>query len=297
MRINVRYTGPALASGRMDVRQLAPAMASVAQLVDDAARLLFGQEAEARIEISGDFRRGSFAYEFFAVPHGALNPDELKNLLEWIGLIATSSGVSGVTLFQVIKWLRGRKARKMERLPGNNVEIHAGDGSIVAPIQIANLVVNYQVRNAVEGITEPLARQGIDSVEIGEKGAEPAVEITRQERELFLAPPPDAEPLHKATSETVLQVVSPVFKVGNKWQFAYPGEASFHAAILDKAFLQRMQNREVVFGFGDLIRAEVRTSVSRSEGGKLSTEREIVKVNEVLPPAQQTDLFTSDDEG
>ena len=82
--------------------------------------------------------------------------------------------------------------------------------------------------------------------------------------------------------------------MGNKWQFAYPGEAPFFAPILDKTFLRRLQRREVVFSYGDLVRVRLRTIVSRTRAGSLSTAREIIEVFEILPPAKQTDLFSEE---
>ena len=83
-----------------------------------------------------------------------------------------------------------------------------------------------------------------------------------------------------------------MYRAGNKWQFAYPGEAPFFAPVLDRDFLRRFQRREVVFGYGDLVRVRLRTTVSRTEVGTLSTTREVLEVLEVLPPAKQTDLFS-----
>jgi hypothetical protein len=263
-------------------------MASVAQLVEDSARLLYGSDTGIRIEVSGDFKRGSFTYQTISTAIAGVTADQVKEVLTWLGLL---SAPTGLTVIGVLKWLRGRKIRRVVR-EGNDARITAGDDSTIVNLQVAQLVMNFSVRADLEGATQPLAEPGINVMRTGEDPENPAVEITDEDRESFLAPPPAAETLHDGESVAVLQLVAPVFKIGNKWQFAYPGEPAFHAPILDKKFLVRLQKREIPFLFGDLVRVRLRTSVTRTEAGTLSTSREIIEVLEVIPPTQQDDLFT-----
>lgn len=286
VRFQVGYDGPALAAGRMDVRVLAGAMASVAQLVDDATRTIYGTDRGIRIEVSGDFRRSSFSYEIVATAVEGLTPEQIKNVLEWLGLIAAPTGL---TVFGVLRFLRGRKP-KLTRQSDNEFKIEAGRDSRVVNLQVTQLVMNGVIRRDIEGVTQPLGEPGIDLLKTGESEATDRVEITRDERESFLAPPPAAETLHDGEAVTVLQVVSPNFRIGNKWQFAYPGEAPFYAPILDEEFVKRLQRREVSFAFGDLVRVRMRTIVVRTEIGGLSTTREIVEVLDIIPPTTQTEL-------
>lgn len=284
---SVTYDGPALAAGRMDVRVLASAMASVAQLVDDAARLLHGPRTGIRVEVSGNFRRGSFSYQVFAAAIADLTAEQVKEILVWLGLIASTSGSN---VIEVVRWLRGRKVRKVTQ-EGQTATITAGNESTVVNLQVAQLVMNYNIRADLEGATQPLAESGIDVMRTGEYIETPSVEITAEDRGVFLAPPQEATTLHEGDAIAVLQLVSPVFKPGNKWQFAFPGEASFHAPIQDKSFLERARKREVEFRYGDLIRVHLRTTVSRTESGGLTTAREILEVIEILPPPEQFTIF------
>jgi hypothetical protein len=287
----VGYDGPATATGRMDVQALAPAMASVAKLVDDATRIIHGTDAALRVEVSGDFRRGSFTYQLVTTAVSQLTPEQIRQTLEWLGLIAT---VSGVSVIGVLKWLGGRKVDQVARV-GDDVRLTAGDQSQIVNFHVAQLVMNYGIRSDFEGVTKPLENPGIAVLRTGEANSPAAAEITQDELPAFVAPSPAAEKLHDQPSEAILQLVTPnLYRAGNKWQFAYPGEAPFFAPVLDRDFLRRFQRREVVFGYGDLVRVRLRTTVSRTEVGTLSTSREVLEVLEVLPPAKQTDLFAGD---
>jgi hypothetical protein len=289
--LSVTYDGPALAAGRMDVRVLASAMASVAQLVEDSARLIYGNDADVRIEVSGDFRTGSFTYQNLATALSGLTTEQLRELLTWLGLIAAPTGL---TVMGVLKWLAGKKPSRVTR-DGDTAIIVSGNDNRVVNLHVAQLVLNHSVRTGIEGMTQPLAEAGIEVMKVGETATSTAVEITADERPAFLAPPPAAETLHDGEAIAVLQIVSPVFRLGNKWQFSHPGEPSFYAPILDRAFLQRFKNREIALLFGDLVRVRMRTAVTRTEAGSLSTTREILEVLEVIPPPKQVDMFEPPD--
>lgn len=287
-QLPVTYDGPALASGRMDIRILAGAMASVAQLVEDSARLVHGADTGIRIEVSGDFRSGSFTYQTISTAVSGITQEQLKEFLVWLGLLSTPTGLS---VAGVLKWLNGRKIKRVTREGANDAKIVSGDGSVIVNMQIAQLVVNQTIREDFERITQPLAESGIVVMRTGEEVDSPALEIIKEELPSFLAPPAAAETVHDGEAVAVLQLVSPSFKIGHKWQFAYPGEGAFFAPILDAACLKKLQRRDVSFYFGDLVRVRLRTSVTRTENGALSTTREILEVLEKIEPPKQEDLF------
>jgi hypothetical protein len=71
----------------------------------------------------------------------------------------------------------------------------------------------------------------------------------------------------------IVEVISPVFREGNKWKFAQ-GTATFWAEVADKEFLDNVARHGIVFGQGDALRVqmEVRTTVgvvSSSSSGAL----------------------------
>ena len=56
----VSYDGPALESGRMDVRDLAPALLAVGELCQTSNHVLNGDRAKVAVNLSAEFQRGSF---------------------------------------------------------------------------------------------------------------------------------------------------------------------------------------------------------------------------------------------
>lgn len=58
-RLSLRYTGPAVDAGMMDVYEAAANMVAFSEFIVAAAKVTFGEKAEARAEVAG-LGRGSF---------------------------------------------------------------------------------------------------------------------------------------------------------------------------------------------------------------------------------------------
>jgi hypothetical protein len=86
------------------------------------------------------------------------------------------------------------------------------------------------------------------------------------------------------TSPTIglFQIVSINFKEGNKWKFN-SGHGDFWAEVSDDGFLSKVHRREVLFGEGDVLRAEYVTKAWRKPG-KIESETTITRVLEVILP-------------
>jgi hypothetical protein len=66
-KFTLTYGGEALESGLMDVRELAPALLSVGELIHSVNRLTNGDRAVVSLQVKSDFRKGSFQIDLVLV--------------------------------------------------------------------------------------------------------------------------------------------------------------------------------------------------------------------------------------
>src|SRR4051794_19513081 len=97
------FDGPALATGRMPVRELAPALLALGDLFHEAHVISAPTEAPVELEVRAAPRRGSFEVSLY------LSTSDVVNLLTSSEAVAAGTiitlvgGVVG--LFKLIRWI------------------------------------------------------------------------------------------------------------------------------------------------------------------------------------------------
>ena len=268
--LKLRYTGPAVESGQMDVYQAAANMIAFSEFMVVAAKSTYGEQVEARAEVAG-FGRGSFITHL---------------IFSFVGQAATIfSAVSADQLlttvnqaFELWKHLKGEPPKSVEQRNNQTVMVTNNSGQVIqVQTQTVNLVFNEKASEAVrQFVQEPLARGGIDSLEIETEKRQVIASATQTDASSFQLVRP-SEAITDITVQMTLIIEAPVFKDGNKWRFS-DGQSSFHADILDREFLAQVDSGEL-FGKGDLLRVDLRITQERA-GIKISTERAVLKVHE-----------------
>ena len=130
----ISFDGPGVQDGRIDVRDLAPALMSLGRMIDAANLAINGEKRPIKVEVRA-VAVGSFAVHLDAVLSGwdlvksvidRGDVEEAKKLLEWIGLLGIPP--VGATLFSLYRWLRGRSPDKVVPGPNNQFRFEL-DGS------------------------------------------------------------------------------------------------------------------------------------------------------------------------
>lgn len=291
MRFQVIYDGPALEDNRMDVRDLAPALLAIGEVLEQANYTLNGAAVPISVRVEASFKTGCFGIVFeigtlWQQIQGLFPPlsmETARQLLEDLGLLqkAGAAVVSvGLGLVGFIRWLKGRKIKRVELLDNGNVRVVVDEEQLVLERRVLELYRNHQLRVALErAIVKPLEREGIVSFATGLPNGETQrfVEISRAESRFFMAPPAEEQQLSSEESERTLQLVSVTFKDDNKWRFT-DGATSFHAAIEDIEF-QESVLRGRQFAAGDVLKVKLRVD-QWMRGDKLQSEYAVVKVLE-----------------
>lgn len=292
VQFTVTYDGPALVDGRMDARTLGAAMLDMAKLLESSMAVTNGTNAAINVEIVADFKGGSFSFKVVtaaleaAIASNLLHTVRMGDLLAFIGL------TGGGGLIGLIKWLRGRKIDKVEKVEpqsnvhGDNLRITAGDDTTIVQGGTFLLFNNSTVRVNLDGVVAPLRCDGITDFRSGYD--RPEVMVGKEEVEYFDPPIPDGALMQDKTEEhEIVQLVDPSFDPNHKWRFKLADGTVFFSHI-DDAFKRQVFEQDVRFGYGDALIVTLHTRVLRDPSGTLRATREIVRVEDHLKPGQVT---------
>ena len=114
------YDGPALENNEMDIRDLAPALLAISDVLDEANKITYGDKTKVQVNVRGSFKNGSFGIDFSLIQTGIegftslFNSEQVSaaaNLLQILGFIGVSGGTYG--LIQLLLKLRNRKIKKV----------------------------------------------------------------------------------------------------------------------------------------------------------------------------------------
>lgn len=283
----VSFDGPGVENGRIDVRDLAPALMSLGRMIDAANVAINGENRPIKVEVRA-VAVGSFVVHLDAILSGwdlvksvidRGDIEEAKKLLEWLGLFGATPGV---TLFALYRWLRGRSPDRVAKLPHNEFRFELDGLSLVVPFEVMRLYRERAVNQAVGELLTTLRSDAIREIRFFEEGsgddAEPAEVLTQADRASFSVAEPVPEVVIDTTNRLALSIRSLAFQEGNKWRL-FDGQNVITATIADADFIARVDRNMVRFAKGDILLCEVQTVQTQGADG-LKTEHTVLKVIE-----------------
>lgn len=295
VHFSIKYDGPALATHQMDVRELAPALIALSNLLEEANKAAYPDSNEVRVQVKGNFKGGSFGVDFIALQSitqqivsmlsgpEATAAANLSGILGGLGLV----GGGAVGLIGLIKWLKGRKPTSIQKVGDSEIfEIRTSElvETFEVDLVTARLYRSRVVKQSLARVLKPLESDGIDVFASGLNGVTQNV-VTSNDLPSFVEAAQEADVVSDITSERVLlQVESAVFKDGNKWRLS-DGSSTFYATIGDDEFLERVEAGSERFGKGDLLVVNLRRVQTITDAG-LKTDVTVARVLEHKAPLQ-----------
>ncbi len=303
----IAYDGPDMTEHSMDVQQLGPALLSVGDLCREAHRVVNGDDvANVNVRVRANFDEGCFDITFdliqiFQHVTELIKSDDAadaKQLLEWIGLISGGGATVG-GLIGFLKWKKGRQIKDISQqteADGStvyNISVEGDDNSVQIDSPVYKLYRSPRVRAAQRGMVAPLKSEGVDTVEIRERGRA-VTTLTKDEYQSgafeFVEEELEAEESEESQYfNAILVLRAPVFVENIKWQFSM-GETRISASISDEAFVRRVFREGERFGVGDRLRVRMTLTQMLTPRGTYRNDYDIVEVFQVMRGPRQLGL-------
>lgn len=288
----VVYDGPILAESEMDAKFLAPALLALSEAVEEANLVINGNKAKVHLKVNASFKSGCFGIELSTLVSvidqtknlfSNVTLADAKSILDWIGL---TTGITGISVFSFIKWVKGRKITKVVPiLETNTCTVYIDDEHRVVENEVIALYRNVKFRESLIGILSPLKQDGINEFAVSNNPQDRKFVIIKKDDVTNFEIKEQESILSDRTYETNLQIVGLSFQENNKWKFS-DGNAVFHAVILDEQFIKDLNASLLNFSKGDVILADVR-QIQAVKNGQIKSEYEIVKVKNIIKALQQ----------
>lgn len=289
----------------IDVFQLAPTLLALGELIQESNREINPGGRQIGVNVK-PFREGSFIVDLTVFPQSHLQQfldligthpvDQVKTLLEWIGLIAgTPFGV-----VQLVKWLRG-KPKLVEGVgPGEFRYTASDDRSVTVTGQVHQLVSNPNITNNIYKVYAAPLEQRISITDVKtyiEDHQESEVVITKDEVPALREYVANADPArdNEVVKEHIHHDVYLNPKRGafdgdsRDWSFRRGGDIVV-ATIRDRGFLDKCATGEYRLNHSDLLIVDL-LEKQRIQGTiVMKPAYEILRVTSYVKGPEQTVL-------
>lgn len=306
VRTTIRYDGPALSDHEMDVRDLAPALLALADIIHFANKRFNGDAADMRVLVNADVEQRCFMLDLSLVQSlleqakGFFGSDHVKTakeIAEWIGL----AGGGAVSLFKLIHFIgkRGEAGTTIDVAQNGdgNIVINGDGNTIIVPPAVYQLAQDPQIVDRAKEVVKPLQKPGYRSLSFID-GDRETFEISAEDASSFMAAtpaPPDTLPTESVSQiRGGVRIKSPQYEGTAKWSLLWNGRA-IDAEMAEAAadWVKSFQANQVSAPPNSVLEVSMTETVKLDDKGLAVGKPTYVvrEVHAVMPPLQQGGLF------
>lgn len=254
----------------VDVFRLAPTLLALGELIQESNQQVNPGGRQIGVNVK-PFREGSFIVDLTVFPQTHLQQfldllsshpaDQIKTVLEWIGLVAVAGTPLGAV--QLVKWLKGKPKSVEELAPGEFRYTAADDRSITVAAPVHQLISNSNITNNIYKVYAAPLEQQISITDVKtyiENRQESEVVITKDDAQGFrdFVGPSEATQGAEIIKEHTHYGVYLNPKRGafdgdpKEWSFRRGGEIVV-ATLKDRDFLDKCAKGEYRLNHSDLL--------------------------------------------
>ena len=271
--LKIKFDGGLAASGEFDVRTLAPALLSLADLLDTATRQLDSDCKQPQIVIKR-VEQASYSATL-TIDLAAI----AGSLLSTVGTMNVAASIVSNVVTVINLMSRGFRPAEGKHADVNMPPILInGDGNTVnVTVDVYRLAADDGTLASVRNIVDPIRGEAAQTLQISTDGGEDIHLVTR---DLDLSQQAEGDDINAIEFDWKLLIVGiPLAAPEHKWQLA-DNSTSWYV-IEDLEFLNQVKSGQVNFAVGDRLDARIRR-VQTTNAGITKTDNFVTRVYQVL---------------
>lgn len=289
-----------MANKSIDIQALAPSLLALSELIKLLNRQINGEDSAVKVRVNADLKQNCFELNLEVLQDawdkitGIFSNEEFasaKNLLEWIGIIATPC----IGIFGLIKKLKGKQIESVQQqiIDGKNtttINITGDNNTINIPSEVYRAYQDASIRRKAVDVLAPLREDGYDSLQF--YGADGIYQEFKPEDV------PDFESLHALEPQNVsvskiraiVKIRKPVYEGNAKWTIIY--KKAVDAAFNDTVWLQDYQTNKASAPPQSSLDVDLEERyITNNDGVQIApSSYTITKVHDVKLPKVQMEL-------